>query len=142
MSSIADPAKYLKRIIPVIVCGLLLVFYLLDPVESALFPRCPFNQLTGWYCPGCGSQRAIHSFLHFSFRDAIAYNFLVFPAALLILYHYMHGWLNRIFRWNLPNVLYMKSTPWIILAVVIGFWIIRNIPVEPFNWFAPGGLVR
>ena len=142
MSVIGDPARYLKWFLLLVAVGIVFLFFMLDPEKSVLFPRCPFNLITGWYCPGCGSQRAIHSFLHLHFRDAVSYNFLVFPAAFLILYHYIYGWLNRKFRWKLPNILYMKSTPWIILGVVIVFWIVRNIPFEPFSWFSPGSLIQ
>ncbi len=117
--------------------GAAVVFFILDPEESPLFPKCPFYTLTGWYCPGCGSQRAIHSFLHGRFGEVVAYNFLIFPAALLILYHYTHRWLNRFRGWKLPDILYMKNTPWVILAVVIVFWVARNIPVKPFSWLSP-----
>jgi hypothetical protein len=142
MSVTGDPGKYFKWIILVVCTGILIVLFFLHPEESVLFPRCPLNAFTGLYCPGCGSQRAIHSFLHLQFGDAVSYNILVFPAALLILYHYVHDWLNRRFRWRLPNILYMKHTPWIILAVVIVFWIMRNIPFEPFTWLSPGGMIR
>lgn len=27
-------------------------------------PRCMFHTLTGWECPGCGSQRLLHALLH------------------------------------------------------------------------------
>lgn len=76
-------------------------------------------------------------FLHGRFDDVIAYNFLVFPAALLILYHYAHRWLNRFLGWKLPDILYLRNTPSVILAVVLIFWIARNIPVTPFTWLSP-----
>lgn len=37
-------------------------------------PKCPVKLLTGLYCPGCGSQRALHSVLHGQFSQAIMYN--------------------------------------------------------------------
>lgn len=40
------------------------VYFFFDPAGSRLFPRCPFLSLTGLRCPGCGSQRALHSLLH------------------------------------------------------------------------------
>jgi hypothetical protein len=47
---------------------------LFDPATSGLFPPCPLRYLTGWYCPGCGSLRAIHQLLHGSLRAAWAMN--------------------------------------------------------------------
>jgi hypothetical protein len=122
----------------IVIIGLAVLFFILDPSKSPIFPRCIFNSLTGLYCPGCGSQRAIHSLLHLDFAGVVHYNFLFFPAILLTIYHYLRPLLNRIFKWKLPNIFYYKNTPWIILGVVVVFWIARNIPVFPFNVLAPG----
>ena len=40
------------------------IYYFYDPSLNGFFPRCPFLSITGWRCPGCGSQRAIHAILH------------------------------------------------------------------------------
>ena len=131
----------MKRIINtgLLICfaGLAILFFVLDPAKHDLFPRCLFNSMTGYYCPGCGSQRAVHSLLHLDFAGVVSQNFLFIPAFLLILYHYSHPVLNGNFNWKLPNIFYFKSTPWIIFAVVIIFWIARNIPFYPFSVLAP-----
>ena len=118
--------------------GLAVLFFILDPAKHEIFPRCLFNSITGYYCPGCGSQRAVHSLLHLDFAGVVSYNFLFLPAALLIFYHYLHPVFNRFFGWKLPNVFYFKNTPLIILSVIVLFWILRNIPVYPFSVLAPG----
>jgi len=120
------------------ITGLAVLFFLLDPAKHDLFPRCLFNSITGYYCPGCGSQRAVHSLLHLDFAGVISYNFLFLPAALLIFYHYLHPVFNRFFGWKLPNVFYFRNTPLIILGVIVLFWILRNIPFYPFTVLAPG----
>ncbi len=119
------------------VIGLAALFYFPDPARHSLFPRCIFNSLTGYYCPGCGSQRAVHSLLHLDFAGVVSYNFLFLPALLVIAYHYIRPLLNGLLQKKLPNILYLKSTPWIILAVIIIFWIIRNLPYYPFSVLAP-----
>ena len=118
--------------------GLAVLFFVLNPAEHEVFPRCLFNSITGYYCPGCGSQRAIHSLLHLNFAGVVSNNFLFIPAMLLIIYHYLFPYFNRFFNWKLPNIFYFKSTPWIIFAVVILFWVLRNIPFYPFSALAPG----
>ena len=50
---------------------LALIYYKFNPSDIAIFPKCPFLLLTGLKCPGCGSQRAIHSLLHFSIFDVV-----------------------------------------------------------------------
>lgn len=52
-----------------------------EPGEFRLFPPCPFLWLTGFYCPGCGSLRALHQLLHGNFAAAISFN----PFAVLAL---------------------------------------------------------
>jgi hypothetical protein len=117
--------------------GLAVLFFVLDPAKHDLFPRCLFNSITGYYCPGCGSQRAVHSLLHLDFAGVVSQNFLFIPALLIISYHYLHPVLNRWLNWKLPNIFHFKSTPWIIFAVIIIFWILRNLPFYPFSVLAP-----
>jgi hypothetical protein len=118
--------------------GLAVLFFILDPAKHNIFPRCIFNSITGYYCPGCGSQRAIHSLLHFDIAGVVSYNFLFIPAFLLIIYHYLRPILNQFFSWKLPNIFYFKSTPWLIFGFVIAFWVLRNLPFYPFSVLAPG----
>jgi len=115
-----------------------LFFYFHNPEKSLFFPKCPFYVFTGCYCPGCGSQRAVHSFLHLRVGDSLSSNFLLFPATLFITYHYIRPLINNRFGLHLPNLMYKKSTPWIILVIVVLFGILRNIPFVPFIWLAPG----
>lgn len=119
------------------IIGVAVLFFVLDPNKVSLFPKCLFHSLTGAYCPGCGSQRALHSLLHFDIAGVVSYNFLFLPASFLILYHYAHPVLNKAFKWKLPNLLYHTKTPWVIFMVVILFWIVRNLPWYPFCVLAP-----
>lgn len=123
--------------LPVLITGLAVPFYVLDPGEQEIFPRCLFYSLTGYYCPGCGSQRAIHSLLHINIYGVIANNFLFLPAVLLIIYHYLRTVINAGLNRKLPDILYMKNTPWVIFGTVIIFWVLRNIPSPPFSVLAP-----
>ncbi|MFV0289827.1 MAG: DUF2752 domain-containing protein [Mangrovibacterium sp.] len=52
----------------------LIIFFRYNPEDNSFFPRCIFLTLTGFQCPGCGSQRAVHSLLHLQFADAWAFN--------------------------------------------------------------------
>jgi hypothetical protein len=113
------------------------LFFILDPDEQPIFPRCIFYSFSGYYCPGCGSQRAIHNLMHLNFAGVVQNNILFLPAMLAVTYHYLHPVLNRNFSWRLPNILYMKNTPWIIFGIIVFFWIIRNLPWYPFSALAP-----
>ncbi len=65
---------------------LVVVYYFLDPTTAGWPFRCLFKTLTGWDCPGCGSQRALHALLHGHLSEALAYNpFLCIAAPYLAL---------------------------------------------------------
>lgn len=130
--------KFINSGLLIVFSGLAILFFVLNPAEHQLFPRCVFNAVTGYYCPGCGSQRAIHSLLHLDFEGVVSYNFLFIPAFLMIFYHYSYRIFNKIFNIKLPNIFYFKSTPWIIFGVVVVFFILRNLPIYPFSVLAPG----
>lgn len=54
-----------KRLTLLMLLGAMATVYLLfDPSRVGWFPRCPFRMLTGYMCPGCGSQRAFHNLLN------------------------------------------------------------------------------
>lgn len=53
------------------------VFYAtIDPTKHFWIPQCPFRLLTGWSCPACGVQRALHALLNGRFAEALSYNYL------------------------------------------------------------------
>ena len=58
-----------------IAVGGIVVYTLFDPIRHAWMPQCPFRLLTGWNCPACGLQRALHALLHGRFQEAFSYNY-------------------------------------------------------------------
>ena len=104
----------------------IIAYYPLDPSESVLFPKCPFFWLTGYKCPGCGSQRALHQLLHLHLREAVEYNaFMVFSIPLLLFLTIAD--INRS-KW--PRLYLYSRNPvlsWAIFASILLWWIIRNI---------------
>lgn len=52
-------------------------FYSHNPENGGAFLPCPLRVTTGLLCPGCGSQRAVHYFLHGAFAKAWHYNELL-----------------------------------------------------------------
>lgn len=103
-----------------------LVYFAFDPSQSRFFPRCMFLSLTGWQCPGCGSQRAIHALLHGDITGAWHYNAALL-VAIPILGVYLLGELKRTL-W--PRYYRAISHPLVICAILlalIAWWIGRNI---------------
>ena len=105
------------------------IYYALDPTASAVFPRCTFLSLTGYKCPGCGSQRAIHALLHGDVVSAFRYNALLLVAIPWIaLCLYAEG--QRIRNPRLYARLNAPLLIWLFLAILLLWWLLRNI----FNW--------
>jgi hypothetical protein len=121
--------------------GALAMLDLFDPATSGVFPPCPLRYLTGWYCPGCGSLRAIHQLLHGNLGAAWALN----PLTVVLLPFLAYGMASYAFfqmrGQHLPRLL--LPAVWIraLCAVIILFGIARNIPVHPFDLLAPAGSV-
>lgn len=106
----------------------LYIFYTFDPEKQPVFPKCPFLLVTGYECPGCGSQRAVHSLLHLNIGAALRYNaFMVLALpyiSLGILMEYFGG------KKHYPGIQKLFFGRWsaiIVLTVIIAFWILRNL---------------
>lgn len=107
-----------------IVAGILL--FVFNPEKNAIFPKCPFLMLTGLKCPGCGSQRAIHSILHLDFVAAFKYNamlVMMLPVVGIYVYSEIRRTKNPEQYAKLNKVTYI----WIIFTLFILWWILRNI---------------
>ena len=111
--------------IGVILIGLSIVYYSFNPLSSPLFPKCPFFVLTGWKCPGCGSQRAIHALLHGDVITACKNNALLvlsLPLIFILLY-------AECMRKKHPKLYTQVHRPvWILIyfLIVIAWWVGRN----------------
>ena len=120
--------KYL--FILIIVAGLLILYKIFDPATHP-FPKCPFKQLTGLQCPGCGSQRAVHHILNLKIRKAYFLNPLLVISIPYIILGLLFDWLPLNNFWLRQRKLLFGSTAIkFILIVVIVFWIARNIPCK------------
>lgn len=120
------------------VLALTLLYFFNDARLPGFFPRCPFNLFTGFYCPGCGSQRAVSSLLHADFLQAIHFNLLLVISLPLVVYSATVSLLNAIGeRQYIQHIFYSPGFTKIVLVFVIAFWILRNIPVHPFVLLAP-----
>ena len=111
------------------------LFFCFNPTEYHFFPRCFFHLVSGWDCPGCGGQRALHQLLHGHLQSALRHN------ALFVLLLPVGGWF--LFRFilrqttgkHLPSFFAHHLWPWVLCIIVIGFGIVRNLP--GFDWLRP-----
>jgi hypothetical protein len=118
------------------------ILRVLDPATSAIFPPCPVHYLTGWYCPGCGSLRAIHQLLHRDLRAAWAMNPLTVVLLPFLTYGLASAVLFQIRGQGLPQP-FLRAV-WIraLCAAIVLFAIARNLPFHPFDLLAPGTMLH
>lgn len=107
-------------VVGVFVCAAALIFFF-DPARSSVFPPCPFHALTGWWCPGCGSTRALHQLLHGHFAEAFRYN----PLAILAIPFLLIAAVIPFWR---KRAVLAPVWSWTALVLIIGFGILRNLP--------------
>jgi hypothetical protein len=117
--------------------AMLVALYVWEPAASGMFPPCPFHALTGFHCPGCGSLRAMHKLLHGELWAAFRLNPLMVlslpPLASAVA---SAQWPALRPRW-IDRITSRPGWPTAILMVVLLYWLVRNLPFEPFCWLAP-----
>lgn len=113
-----------------------------DPSTSGIFPPCPVHYLTGWYCPGCGSLRAIHEILHGHVWSAWAMNPLTVVLLPFLAYGLASHALFEIRGKGLPQP--FLPAVWIraLCATILLFGIVRNLPFHPFTLLVPGAMLH
>lgn len=100
---------------------------LVDPNAHGNYPTCPWLLLTGYYCPGCGFLRMVHALGHAQFGTAFGLNPLAFVMVPVLLYAWVR-WLVRSIRGRPRETVLHPAFIWVFLVVLIGFWIVRNLP--------------
>lgn len=104
----------------------LVLLFLFNPETNRLFPPCPVYWVTGFHCPGCGSLRALHNLMHGHLFTALTLNPLMIISIPLVAVMFSN-----------PAWVYRRWVPWAALVVLIGYGIVRNVPLWPFVLLAP-----
>lgn len=90
-----------------------------------LLPQCPFNTVTGLYCPGCGITRSITALLQGDPLAALRYNAAPFVLGLLLVFLYIE-WGTDLFGTH-RRLLPQQPVFWVVLGGVFGiYWVLRN----------------
>jgi hypothetical protein len=111
--------------------------HLVNPARDAWLPKCPFHELTGLWCPGCGSTRAACALMHGNVAEAFRHNVLFLPAIAALIW----AWAAFALRAAFPQ---LRSSPWLaspfswrsrwlwaLPVIVVAFWVVRNVPGAP-----------
>ena len=128
---------WVNLLLGVVFLGVLLLYFFNNPSNSDHFPQCPFYIATGYYCTGCGSQRALHDLLHLDIMGVARHNLLFIPAFLLITYHWVRTYAPLKGKESLPDIIYHPKAPLVLFIIISLFTIFRNINIYPFTLLAP-----
>lgn len=105
------------------------VYFNYNPSSSSMFPKCIVLVLTGYKCPGCGTQRAIHALLHGNVAAAWHYNAMMVTALPVMALYGTAQLLRRRcprFYWAINH----EAVLWTIFTLIVLWWVLRNV----FGW--------
>lgn len=120
----------------------LIILRIFDPATSGFFPPCPVRYLTGFYCPGCGSLRALHALLHGNLRRAWAMNPFMVTMLPFVGYGLASQTLLAVRGRELPQIVLPANWIRAFCVAVVLYGIARNLPFHPFNLLAPSALLH
>lgn len=105
--------------------GLIWLYRSVNPQEDFM-PKCVFRRLTGWSCPGCGSQRFAHALFNGHALEAVSYNYFL-PVGIVIIA--VSAWLEATRRRHPER--YRKAmqplTLYLVVALLVAWTILRNV---------------
>jgi hypothetical protein len=134
----APPSRLLYVLLVLAAVGGAAVLFIHEPAPGGLYPPCVFHRYTGLHCPGCGSTRGLHALLHGRLWAAFRYNALMVLALPFLAVAFIR-YTRRVFGSRLSPARRTAPAGWIwgLLALVIAYWVLRNLPFRPFVWLAP-----
>ena len=127
------PMSFKRKVVitlgAVAVVAFVAVYLFFNPSTSSFFPKCVFLSATGYKCPGCGSQRFIHSMLHGDITQALHYNAYLMGALPIIAIYLLNDYTKLLPHW-VDNVLKHPVTITALVVSMIVWSVLRNI----YNW--------
>lgn len=125
--------KSYRLLIPVILIVAGIFYFFADPERSVVMPKCVMKSLTGFQCPSCGGQRALHALLHGHPLQALSYNYFFILSVPLLLVAVYVFWKIKApgppSKLTLALYRFVTSRYTLTAYVVLFFlwWVVRNI---------------
>ncbi|WP_436793889.1 DUF2752 domain-containing protein [Actinospongicola halichondriae] len=107
-----------------------------DPFQATIV-GCPINRLTGGFCPGCGSTRAVHELLH---GDVVG-SLICHPMVIPLLAFGAYLWVSWVVRrrggrpWALSPTQLPAAVPMLLAVTFVTLTVVRNVP--GLEWLTP-----
>ncbi|KIH97325.1 hypothetical protein LP52_19650 [Streptomonospora alba] len=107
------------------------LLHFVDPNQPGQYPTCPWLLMTGTWCPGCGTMRAIHALTELDLLGALQMNPAAMALAPFVAYGYFR-WLYRSLRPPPPRTTPKKAVRpvwlYLFLGALVAYWVVRNLP--------------
>lgn len=115
--------------------GAAVLLHFHDPHDSGSYGYCPFLQLTGKPCPGCGGLRAVNNLSRGDVVGAISSNVLAVALVAVLAVAWVL-WVARRLRGKVdPMMVLNLKAGYAMIGVLVVFGILRNTPWG--SWLAP-----
>lgn len=113
---------------------LALLFYILIKINRVnlvnIVIPCLINKVTGYYCPGCGSTRALQSLINGKILQSLRYHPVVFYGIVLFLWYMFTNTIQKISKGRFMIGMNYKDTYiWIGFGIMIINFLFKNISI-------------
>ena len=108
-----------------------------NPSNVSFLPVCPLYSMTGLACPGCGLTRGFHALFHGDILTALDYNALLPLFCLIFGYILAAMFLVAVRGRGLSMKFFRPGLLYGFLVILIGFAVLRNLPIYPFSVLYP-----
>lgn len=123
--------------VPLVIIGGATALFFLNPSEHSFFPKCSLYVATGFFCPGCGSTRALFHLTHGNVLEALRLNPGLMALITLGLTDYVRFVVSLI-RGNPFQTLFGRlKLLGALMGVMLVYGVIRNLPWPLFESLAP-----
>ncbi len=123
--------------VPLVLIGGGTALFFLNPSEHSFFPKCSLYVATGFFCPGCGSTRALFHLTHGNVLEALRLNPGLMALITLGLTDYIR-FVVSVIRGNPFQTLFGRlKLLGALMGVMLVYGVIRNLPWPLFESLAP-----
>ncbi len=99
---------------------------ILEMIYHAIFRPCPFHQVTGYYCPGCGGTRSVIALLRGHIIQSFIYHPIVLYVVILTIYALCIKLLDIIKAKDTPRFVFHPKYVYIALFILLINFLIKN----------------